>query len=258
MTTEVPSNFRQPSGNDQRLDSAYVLWHSLQQHPCFNEYYRQIRACLLCNDLFWCSYTYLRTNSSAADFLDDLHISLISLIPPHDIFNIILRLRGHPYWPAVHAIIVTKMGKLRHQSFGSTSARSSAFSSTSLERLSSVSATTFSNPTSGHGVFDTIIDATEHKEVKFNTPPYDTAPRSSIAVTASGKASRRATKGQKFTCPDPRCWGERVFSRVGDFDKHIRHDHPGTPPLNAYDHLKPNPVIGTSFTPIKNRNNRQP
>ena len=52
------------------------------------------------------------------------------------------------------------------------------------------------------------------------------------------EARRKRDGGQHFTCPYPECWGKYAFKRAGDFDHHVQLTHPGTPHLNAYDHLE--------------------
>ena len=195
---------------------------------------RQIRACLLVDDYIWSSFTCLRTDPKAADFLQELHLSTICFIPPDEIFDIILLMRLHPDWTAVRDIVTANLTQPKHLSMSTASTRSSALSSRSLTRLSSTSARSYATNATGHTFADIAEENMKEEDTKVHPARSETIRGPPPIASNSKKTSRRAPSTDRFVCPYPHHRGNHVFITVGNFERHIRADHPGTPWLDAY------------------------
>ena len=221
-TTNYTGAAAHETGPSQASDNPYAIWYQLQQHQQSTEYYRQIRACLFANDYIWSligCLRALRTDPSAADILEDLHISAIYLIPPTDIWDLLVRLRMQPSWPSCRDGILSQMNQYRHQSYSTASTRSSAASYKSFAHLSSASGRSFLNIPSSSSFIDTVQEG-ETLPDSSHPARSDTVRHAPIPKTRSGKSSRMAPKGQSFTCPHSPCRGKYAWKRAGDFENH--------------------------------------
>ena len=229
----------------------WTLVNCLQQHPLLSDHqcHRQIRACLLVDDYIWSSFTCLRTDPKAADFIQELHLSTICFIPPAEIFDIIRLMRLHPDWTAVRDIVITNMTQPKHLSISTVSTRSSALSSRSLTRLSSASARSYSTNATGHTFADIAEENVKVEETKAHPARSETMRGLPTIASNSKKTSRRAPSTDRFVCPYQHHRTNYVFITVGNFERHIRADHPGTPWLDAYKYQRPDLQVNTLSTP---------
>lgn len=205
-----------------------MVWNILTSHLQFREFSRQIFAILTADLIVWNLYCGLRSSPDGCAFLRDM-LSPLHLIPPHDVFQLIVCLRLKPDFPAMQPIILQEMRSLQHGSQSATSRTGSvsSFDNSSIYPLSSPNAPVPADRSprvadAPNGVplpqrFNTVIHAPELKQ--------------------DGKPRRTAPEGMEFGCPFPQCVGKPGNKRAGDFNRHIFHIHPGSF-VNAFHHLR--------------------
>ena len=226
------------SGNEPSYDDPLYIWHQLQSCAQYHEYSRQIQALLAAPDRLWSIIHILRTDAEAPDLLEALQISAIYLIPPSEVWDLLVGLRGHLNWQSVCSTVLSQLRETRHRSCRSASSRSSAFSNRSYAGLSYGSARVPSSISSGYSIICPVEEAEE--EDRLSHASQQEVPRvSSVGTTMSGKPSKMAPKGFRFYCPHPQCRGKFPgWQRRGDWLNHIIKYHQGSPNGDPYEYLE--------------------
>ena len=220
-------------------NNAYNIWNGIQQHYQYNEYRRQIHACIQVHDTAFAHYSALRMDPLAAPFTEALSLS-IRLVPPTDLWNHIVRLRLAQNFSAVRNIILAEIERYQtNQCYIPASGRSSGASYRSLAHLSTQSGSSLRSSgvssTTSTGLHFGFDEGVSHENP---TPSSATSLLGNMnipdppPIVASARVQRRAPEGQCFVCPSKECKGKAYFRRQGDWTNHIERNHRG---LLCYD-----------------------
>lgn len=210
----------------------------LINHKCFGHYFPIIHDCFDADERTWSLLLFLRTSNRGSELFIKHHRTIYDS-PPPDIFEMITQIRTDKSWPTTKQGVLLRMNSASRQSRSSWPASyGSAHTSASGIHLTPASASARSRSRESQSRYSSApgvdqpsspyTQSSHRTESNYGDKPTPAEGHSHLPVLGAG---RTAPKGYRFVCPSQNC--RKPYSRVGDYNNHMRQWHAEWPAHDA-------------------------